>query len=174
MPRIYLYPEARRSFATLPSQTVATLERSVAAQYRARRYEVVWTCAASLPTFRYPVPFPLPNQAWTVAFENNAPMVSVRLGDKRMKLRLKGSPQFRRQRSAVEQMVAGEAVRGELAIYRHRSTITVKLVSWLPRSAPMERCATLAVKTQAKRKPSAWRFTESAAHSALRTFAFTI
>jgi len=71
-PQVYLYPEARQLFPQLPSQTVSALEHSVSARYRARRYEVVWTAAAALPTFRYPVPFPLPNQAWNVTIESPA------------------------------------------------------------------------------------------------------
>jgi hypothetical protein len=41
----------------------------VEAKYRAKRYEVVWTCAASLPSIRYPQPYPMHNQSWSFAFD---------------------------------------------------------------------------------------------------------
>jgi hypothetical protein len=151
MPRVYLYPEARQRFTQLPSQTVAALERAVGAKYRAKRYDVIWTCSASLPTFRYPTPFPVPNQGWTIGMENDAPVVSLRIADARIRLRLKGGPQFRRQRRAFEDMIAGEAVRGECALYRQGTHIMVKLAAWLPRKEGADRRegTVLRVSTQA-------------------------
>jgi hypothetical protein len=60
MPNIYLYPEVRERFPQLPSQTVAALENTIKATYRAKRYEVLWTVKSSLPVYRYPTPFPVP------------------------------------------------------------------------------------------------------------------
>jgi rubredoxin len=48
MARVYLYPEARARFPGLPSATVASLEQSVQRKYRAVRYRVVWTAAATI------------------------------------------------------------------------------------------------------------------------------
>jgi hypothetical protein len=59
MPHTYLYPEARKQFPTLPSQTVAALEQAVTRTYKSKRYEIVWTCKAALPAFRYPQPVPI-------------------------------------------------------------------------------------------------------------------
>ena len=52
MPKLYLYPEARALFPVLPAQTVAALEQACRAKYKAMRRDVLWTCMASLPTFR--------------------------------------------------------------------------------------------------------------------------
>jgi hypothetical protein len=134
--RVYLYPEARARFPGLPSQTVASLEQSVQRKYRAARYAVVWTCAASLPTHRYPTPFPIPNQGWHATIEEDQAIVNVRIGDARWRLRLKRGPQFRRQMAAFQQIAKGEAVAGELAIY-DRSGVMVKMAAWLPRE-PIE------------------------------------
>ena len=155
MQRVYLYPEARALFPELSSQTVAALEYSVSARYRARRYEVNWTGAASLASYRYPTPYPVHNQSWNIVLENNAPVVSLRLGEKRLRLRLRGGPQFHRQRAAMLQMIDGQAVRGQLAIYRRgsfaseSSAILVKLVAWLPRDGgdKQERAGVLRVRT---------------------------
>jgi hypothetical protein len=133
MARVYLYPEARGRFPALPSQTVASLEQSVQRKYRAARYAVVWTAAASLPTHRYPTPFPVPSQAWHATIEADQAIVSVRIGDARWRLRLKRGPQFRRQMTAFRQIANGEAIPGELAIY-DRSGVMVKMVAWLPRA----------------------------------------
>jgi hypothetical protein len=132
MARVYLYPEARARFPGLPSQTVASLEQSVQRKYRAVRYPVVWTATESLPTHRYPTPFPAPNYAWHATIEGNHAIVSVRIEDARYRLRLKCGPQFRRQMEAFRQITKGEAVAGELAIYDH-DRVLVKIVAWLPR-----------------------------------------
>ena len=133
MARVYLYPEARVRFSGLPSQTVASLENSVQRKYRAVRYPVVWTAAASLPTHRYPTPFPVPSQGWHAIIEADQAIVSVRIGDARYRLRLKRGPQFRRQMESFRQIAEGEAVAGELAIY-DRDGIMVKMAAWLPRA----------------------------------------
>jgi hypothetical protein len=61
MPRVYLYPDLRTEFPALPSQTVASLEHTAVAKYRALRYSVIWIANAALPTYRYPTPFPIPS-----------------------------------------------------------------------------------------------------------------
>jgi hypothetical protein len=150
MPKVYLYPETRRLFPGLPSQTAAALEQAIAKKYRARRYEIVWLAKASLPTYRYPAPFPAPNQGWTVSLEDGHAIVSVRIGDARVRLRLRGGHQFRRQMAAVKQIVAGEAERGQLDLYRHGDAVMCKMVAWLPRGAAGARAdGTLFVRTDA-------------------------
>lgn len=138
MPPAYLYPELRKRFPGLPSSTVASLEHSAQRKYRADRYEVIWTCAKSLPTFRYPVPFPIPAQATSVSIDGDLPFANIRIGESRVRLRLKGGLRFKRQRQAIEQISSGAAVPGEVAIYRHKSEsgdeIMLKFVAWLPRS----------------------------------------
>jgi len=151
MARVYLYPEVRLRFPGLASQTVVSIENHVQAAYRAARYELVWICAASLPTHRYPLPLPVHNQSWEATTVDGRPVVRVRLGDRWWNLRLKGGPRFKPQTEAYRQMVSGEAVRGELALYRIRAhdgklagrpngdqkvkyTVMCKMVGWFPRS----------------------------------------
>ena len=55
--------------------------------------------------------------------------LSVRIADARLRLRLKGGPQFRRQGRAMQDIIAGEAARGECALYRQGRHIMVKLVA---------------------------------------------
>ena len=150
MPRTYLYPEARSKFPDLPSQTVAALEQAITAKYRAKRYDLLWTGRATLPVYRYPTPFPVHNQSWSVEIEKAVIVLSVRLGDRRYRLRLKSGAQFRRQRHSVEQMVAGTAITGECAIYKRGAATMAKLVAWLPRPAAtdQEKTGTLVVRTE--------------------------
>jgi hypothetical protein len=128
------YHEVRHFFPELASQTVASLLQSTISKYNEARYKTSWINLASLPVFRYPTPLPVHNQSWSVAIENNRPIVTVRIGDPPgVRLRLTGGPNYRRQLAAVKQMVSGEATRGELAIYRQGMDTMCKLVAWLPR-----------------------------------------
>lgn len=142
----YLYPVVRERFPGLPSMSVVSLCQSVWGKYSSHRFAVS-IGKESLPTHRYPTPIPMHNQAWkTVLVHGECPGVSLRLGDRRWTLRLRGGHGFHRQRRAWDQMHSGEAVRGELAIYQrnagstHRPGATgkkevcVKLVAWLPKS----------------------------------------
>jgi hypothetical protein len=152
MPHVYLYPEARKLFPDLPPQSVASLERAVSRKYRALRYRIVWTCGVSLPTFRYPTPFPIHNQSWTCAFDDgNRPTVSVRLprGEaKRWELRLMGGPRYRRQLAAFRQMVEGTVKRGEMALWKnHDGEILCKMVGHFPAPDPKARTGVLRVRT---------------------------
>lgn len=145
MTRLYLYPEARGLFPELPPQSVASLQQAVLRNYRAMRYKVVWTCAASLPTMRYPQPFPVHNQSWSFHFdEGNRPIVNLRLGEGRWELRLKGGPRYRRQLAGLRKM----AVPGELSIGKwHDGTIWCKLVGWLAQRRQQKTEGTLCVRT---------------------------
>jgi hypothetical protein len=154
MARQYLYPEARKRFTHLPSQTVAALEQAIQAKYRAARYELIWTCGRSLPTHRYPHPLPLPNQAWSVEVYDERPLVSVRLGDRRWSLRLRGGARYRRQLEAIKQMSDGRATIGQLDLYQQRIDekpwIMCKMVAWLGRPAKREAEGVLTVRTSVK------------------------
>ena len=152
MESVYLYPEARVRFPVLPSQSVAALEQAVKAKYRAKRYDVIWRCASSLPTYRYPTPFPVPNQAWSLVFENEQPVVSVRIANQRVRMRLKSGPRFHRQLSALRHLNDGRAVPGQLDLYQNSNGLLCKMVAWLPRrrhQAEYGRQGTLSVRTDA-------------------------
>jgi hypothetical protein len=146
MPRVYLYPEARLLFPALASQTLASLERQVLARYRAARLDLVWRHAASLPTWRYPTPLPLPARMWTLERHAQRWCLSVRLGDRRWLLRLRHGPGMERQLRLLDRVAAGDIDAGEATLYEiaahgsdHRSEsaperrLMVKIVVWLPR-----------------------------------------
>lgn len=159
--RFYLYQEAREQFPGIPTNTVVSILNSVAGKYRKLRFDLVWRNAISLPSFRYPTPFPIHNQAWKASYsedDRKAPLITANVGGYKLTLRLRGGAEFRRQLAAFEQMVSGEAITGELALYERRvsqgahrngidvngsegeqramSRIMCKMVAWLPRPKP--------------------------------------
>ncbi len=135
MPRAYLYPDVRQLFPALPPKSIVALEQAIQHTYRAKRYEIVWTRSAALPTVRYPCPFRIHNQAWKLWFDaGNRPIVSVQLGVKWWELRLRGGPRYGRQLDGFRRMAEGSAKRGELSLFRHHDgEIICKMVAWLPR-----------------------------------------
>jgi hypothetical protein len=152
MPRVYLYPEARRLFPGLAPLTVASLEHTTQAIYRATRYQVIWTRERSLPTYRYPVPLPVHNQCWKATLLDERPVVRVRIAERWWNLRLRGGPRYHRQLAAYGQLLSGEGLAGELSLYRRRAhegrlvarpnsnqralyAIACKMVAWLPRAS---------------------------------------
>jgi hypothetical protein len=158
MPHIYLYPEARALFPRLPAQAVAALAQDVLRRYRATRYAVLWTRAASLASYRYPVSLTLPGQAWSLHEEDGHWIVSVRLSESRWRLRLRGGAPMRRQAERLRQIDEGQAERGSLTIYGARSPgrssrdsntrrIMVKIAAWLPKTASADRSAIVQVRT---------------------------
>lgn len=137
MARVYLYPEARALFPQLPSQSVSALEKSTQATYRKKRYDIVWRNAASLPTYRYPAPFSLPNQAWTVELREDRIVVAVRIADRRWHLRLRSGARYHRQTAAVRHLING-GMQGSLDLYQRRidgkQRVFCKMMAWLPRN----------------------------------------
>ena len=157
MPRLYLYPEARMLFPSLPSQTVCSLEQSIQRKYRALRYKIVWTRAISLPAFRYPVPVPIHNQSWRPENdEEGHPAVNLRLQDRRVLLRLKAGDRWRRQIALYHSLLADDAVPGELAILQQRRQdeppkLMLKLVGWFPRPKARESSGSMEVRSDSER-----------------------
>jgi hypothetical protein len=72
----------------------------------------------------------------------------VRIGDKRVRLRLKGGVRYDRQLDAMRKIISGQAIRGELNLLRRGSDIICSAVTWLPRPARQEeRTGVLTVRT---------------------------
>ena len=150
---------------------VGALLHSVEQRYRKARLSVIWRSEASLPHYRYPMPFPVRKQGWKARYgDNNVPLVDVKLGEKAFSLRLCGGPRYHRQLSSFKNIVSGDAVRCELTLYRQRANasdhrmgvedrtpgggqrihyrVMVKMTAWLPRkSCDRERTGFLEVRT---------------------------
>jgi hypothetical protein len=183
MPKVGLYQlwqqHHQRSAWTGAAQSANCLLRGVELKYRSQRLDVVWRNKAVLPRYRYPVPYPVHNATWEPSYQeytgtdgqvSKVPSVSVPLGSKRFLVRLRGGYERARQLAAFAKIISGEAIRGELALYRvrgslgdHRSSVSerhpgggarvsyrimCKLVAWLPGGERVkDRSGTLEVKT---------------------------
>ncbi len=158
MPQTYLYPKARERFPEFPAALLVTIEHAVSGKYRAKRYELLWTGETSLPNFRYPFPYPIRSTDWKAKFVDERPVVRCSIARETFELRLRGGAEFRRQLASFRQIVDGQAVQGELSLYRVRAAesdgrngvaenesgrvtwrIMAKLVAWLPRKEQAKR-----------------------------------
>jgi hypothetical protein len=161
MPYTYLYPEARQLCPNLSAQSVAALAQDVLRRYRAQRYELLWTRTRSLPAYRYPVACPIPSQAWSLHEDEGRWTVSLRLGDRRWVVRLRGGPHMRLHLQRLGAIQGGEAERGALTIYAvpapgtshhggadaRATRVMIKIAAWLPKEARPEGAAIVSVRT---------------------------
>jgi hypothetical protein len=171
----YLYPIARAVCPDIDPQSVVAVLNTVSANYMKRRIDTIWRGSASLQTYRYPMPYPIPHQGWTARWlseKEHVPIVRTRIGRDSFTLRLRGGPSFRRQLHDFARLISGDAVPGEMALYRVRGnandnrpglagkeggqsvswTIMVKLVAWLPKEQTvLQKNTTLLVRTEKER-----------------------
>jgi len=170
-PKTYLYPEATARFPLIPARIIATTDHAIASKYRASRYKLIWTGEVSLPAYRYPGPATVPSRSWRARYgEDNIPLVRfvLRRGSRRWTLRLRGGREYRRQLTAFAQIASGEAVVGEMSLYRQRANVAdhrngvvgrdsggqktsyrvmCKMVAWLPREPAVKGDGVLFVRT---------------------------
>jgi hypothetical protein len=162
MPRVYLYPEARMLFPSLPSQAVASLEQELQGKYRAQRYDLLWTQTRTLASHRYPYPIPIPSQGWTLATTeaDGRWQVTFRLGDRRWTVQLQGGPHMRYMAAGLKQLITGTAFGGALSLYQvtshpgdHRTEglpqrrVMLKIPAWFPRADPKDAAGIMTVRT---------------------------
>lgn len=95
-------------------------------KYRKLRFKIIWTSEQSLPRFKYPVPYPVHNQGWQPDFlqvdGKIVPVVTCNLDGRKWVIRLRGGHEMRRQLASFTKLVNGQAMKGELAIYRIRGS----------------------------------------------------
>lgn len=139
MPPLYLYGHAKKKFHGWKSWQSAyvcasTLLRKVERKYRQSRFAIVWRGDEVLPTFRYPYPYPVHNQAWEPLWYDGRPAIRFNLDGKGWTLRLKDGAEFRRQIGMFRQMLGSDPVkRGELSIHRKGKHVLAKLIAHFPK-----------------------------------------
>lgn len=126
MPPVYLYGLAReQGFPVADSQSRQAVFRDVERKYRASRYRAIWLRSQAPPSYRYPVPFPVHDDAWKVSFGDDGEiLVSLPLDGRRWVIRLRGGAEFRRQRGDVRRIVSGGARQGQAAVYSRRVQVS--------------------------------------------------
>jgi hypothetical protein len=146
----YLYQEARQRFPEVPSALVPTIQQQVAGKYRTKRYEALWTNSASVPTYRYPQPYPIRAADWKAEYgPDNVPLIRCNIAGTKYTIKLRGGHQFARQLKAFRQLIEGKADQSELAFYRVKANdndnrsgekskgqqyrIMAKMCLWLPK-----------------------------------------
>lgn len=144
----YGYGEASKSYAKWGEWAGAMASaqcviRAVQRKYIQTRFDVMFRHDAKSLTYRFPYPFPVHNQSWSMRYDHGFPVVSLTLpGIKdRLDIRLKRRADFGRQLAMFRQLHDGTAVSGEAAIYRNgKGDVLVKLVGHFPqREAGKER-----------------------------------
>lgn len=152
MPNLYLYGLFSRSYPRRQEWQGAAaaancIFRSVQKKYAAKRLDIVWRGSSSLPSFRFPYPFPVHNQNWSAVYgKGNVPLVTLSLPGGRVVLRLRGGAEMRRQLAGFRQIIQG-AKTGEAAIYRKNRHAMIKLVAHFPIRENQEATNTLLVRT---------------------------
>lgn len=175
MPPCYLYGlfggYAGRGDWDGAAAAAQSLMRSVEANYRARRFAVLWDYSASAQSFRWPVPFPLHEQNWSADVDAHGTCTAtLRLPGGPVVVRIGTGGDWRYQRARFAAVAAGAVKRCEAAIYarrvkgndrrgcvtlRHRDAfgqrvdlrVMLKLVAWFPRQAAREMAGVLRVTT---------------------------
>jgi len=147
-PAVYLYPEARKLCPELEPSTVCAVLHAVEGRWRKRRYNVIWLGNESVPNFRYDrAVLPIRAKDWrALRDEQGRPVVRIRLAGRQVHLRLRGGHDYRRQLAAFEKLLAGEALRAEVALYEQKGSsgdhrpgigkvgrLLCKMCLWLPR-----------------------------------------
>lgn len=123
-----LYAECRQAWPDFRPTSLASLMNSLQGKYRKKRWEILWTGESSLPSARYPQPYPVHNREWKPMFVpagkdgggDLVPAIDVPLVGGRMLLQLRQGKDWRGQVADFRKFVSGEAVKGELAVLRKR------------------------------------------------------
>lgn len=137
----YLYGEASTGFpewaerSQYATRAATCVLRTVHKKYLNDRYNMMVRHDHSLTTYKFPYPFPIHNQDWSITFDSSgSPVISVPLPSVgKVALRLKTGNEFRRQLGMLRQFVDGTAKKGEASLLRnHKGTLMVKMVGHFP------------------------------------------
>lgn len=139
------YSHAKERFPAIAewdraSQSMSTILRMAERKYLQSRFDVLVKRDTSLVTWKYPTPFPIRGDDWSASHgANNAPIVGLPFPGGKVSLRLERKADFGRQLGQFDDIVAGKAIPGEAAIYRHGRTgkILLKMVAWVPKPPPV-------------------------------------
>jgi len=166
-----LYLDCRAAFPQLDSQSLGSILQGVKKRYGKRRFEVHGLHKAALPTYRYPVPIPVPAKDAKLEKRDHRYLLTLRLAGKRYTLALRskrrGRHSFARQLAALDRVLAGESLIGEVQVGRqnasgndHRSAVSesvngrkeysrvvCRIAVWLPRQTKRERSGTMHLRT---------------------------
>lgn len=118
------------------SQSAGAVLRTVEAQYRKKRYEIVWTGSSGVPNVRYPYPYPIHNASWELVQESGGQITfGCRLPSGRITVRVRTKNKPRTRIADLKHLIDNPDLRGEASlIKKHDGTIMVKMVGWFPKT----------------------------------------
>lgn len=128
MPKVNLYKEAETlvRLQGMPGSSKAAITWQCQTKYNKARGDIFYggrgKGRSDWPKFSYPMPFPVPAQAWSVERRPEGIVVSCRLVDRRWELVLRGGKDFARQTAMIDKLIRGEGMRCELSICGQRAT----------------------------------------------------
>lgn len=150
-----LYRDGRDKWPELDSQSFGSIRQQVVAKYLQLRFELRCRSSISLPTYRYPIPLPIPSKDAVVLERNGQLLLRVRISGTRFLLRLRGGREFRRAISTLQKVRAGELLSGEVKLLERNvggahyardrdgstgmhSRLMVSMAVWTPRQSPVQ------------------------------------
>lgn len=131
------YPGAKDWAGAMASLNIVT--RTAQRKYVQQRFAVMVRHESSLLTYRYPQPYPVHNQNWSLTWKpGERPVVSLPLpGIGRVALELLATGAYRRQLAMLRGFLDGTVEKGEAAVMKDRKgQLMVKLVGHFPRREP--------------------------------------
>lgn len=145
MPRVYLYGELKGQTAMDPRALVALLH-AVEGKYRACRFGVIWKRDEAPPCFRYPMPYPMPEDQFGLSIDAGGAMVcELRLGGAWHTVRLAQGKGHRRAAGLIRGLISGEGKPVELTLLQAKNKAWMcKIVAWIKRP---ERAAVMPTKS---------------------------
>lgn len=138
-----LYQDVKETFplATTPSGLLASMEHRIRGIYKHARYSILWTCAQSLPSFRYPYPYPVRAQDWTlVADAENRDQftANVNIAKVRYLFKLSTSYKYKRQRQGLHCLLDLGRV-GEVCFVRKKGgKVFAQISGYFPKESHQE------------------------------------
>lgn len=154
-PQVYLYPLRAQMGLTMNSSSAGSLVQAVQKKYNSQRFDLLVRRNISPPVYRYPYPYPVHNNSWSIEELEGSWVVSLPLDGLRVQLRLKSKDRFR-QIDAMRALLAGKAKKAELALYERRGmsgrVIFAKMMMWLPNTTErIKRETVMTVRTDEQR-----------------------
>ncbi len=118
--KVYLYGEFNRShlrdeWAGMTTSANAII-RTVEMSYHKKRGQIQCLGSASAPTFRWPMPLPVPSQNYKLSIQQQHIVVTLNLGGERLDLRIRNDRSSWLQQQRVIDIIEGRALPGELRL----------------------------------------------------------
>ncbi len=122
MSKVYLYGLFVKEYADYSRWNGATavarqILHWVEAQYRARRKEVHWLRCASAQTFKFPAPYMMDKNTWSMSWpDDQMPIFSVPIGGRRWELAARRDKTIHYQFARLRQIASGQAIATTLSL----------------------------------------------------------